>query len=693
MLRNLAITLAAIAAIQGAGFAAAPAAAAQDNRLLTEWLFQQGTPGPEAPWTPVRIPHTWNATDAQKGGGKDKQSRDGYYRGPGNYVLEIGPGSQYAGHRVFIRFDAVATVAELWLDGKKVGQHQGGFTAFGFELTSQLTADGPNRLELRANNAWRPDVIPLSGDFSVCGGIYRPAYLLIRDVTCFQPVQDGTRGVTLRYGPASRERAELTVNAVVSHAGTAPASLRLRCTLRDAAGTTVAERATKLAAATPGEHPISVGLDLASPHLWNGVKDPYLYTLEVAVETDGKITDSLRLQAGFRDIKIDPAKGFFLNGAPYRLRGVCRHQDREGCGWALSKEQQVEDAQLIADMGVNAVRLAHYPHSQEFLDECDRRGLLVWAELPLVDTVGFPEIHPELLPNAVQQLKELIRQQGHHPAVFCWSLFNELGQRQTADPLAIVAELNRVAQAEDPTRPTVGATNKTDKKLCAIADIIAFNKYPGWYNDKDAETGMEKAIKNYAAAAPGKPWAISEYGAGGSIKHHDRAIATPPVTTGNWHPEEWQARVHEGDFAAFDRHPELWGTFLWNMFDFASTWRNEGDRPGVNDKGLVTFDRKTRKDAYYFYQANWAATPVLHLQSKRDTPTQVEKAVIRLYANVANLRLTLNGQPVEPLTRYAANAFATPMVTLQLGANVVEVTGTAPDGTIVRDTCTWERKP
>ena len=692
MLRYLAFALAIITSTQGAGFAAAPAAAAQDNRRLTEWLFQQGAPGADAPWTSVRIPHTWNATDSQKGGGRTSHQSPGYYRGPGNYTLELGPGSQYAGHRVFVRFDAVATVAELLLDGKTVGRHQGGFTAFGFELTSRLTAAGPNRLELRANNVWRPDVIPLSGDFSVCGGIYRPAYLLVRDATCFQPVQDGTRGVTLRYGPASQERAELTVNAVVSHAGAAPASIRLRCTLRDAVGATVAERATEPLAATPGEHPISVGLEIASPHLWNGVKDPYLYTLEVAVEADGKITDSLRLQPGFRDIKIDPAKGFFLNGSPYRLRGVCRHQDREGFGWALSPEQQAEDAQLIADMGVNAVRLAHYPHSQEFLDECDRRGLLVWAELPLVDIVGFPAIHPDLLPNAVQQLQELIRQQGHHPAVFCWSLFNELYNGKTADPLAVVAELKRVAQAEDPTRPTAGATCYIRPKLCAIPDLIAFNRYPGWYTGQNAELEMEKDIQNYTAAAPGKPWGISEYGAGASIKHHDRAITLPPKCGGKWHPEEWQARVHEGDLTAFDRHPELWGTFLWNMFDFASTWRNEGDRPGVNDKGLVTFDRKTRKDAYYFYQANWAATPVLHLQSKRDTPTQVEKAVIRLYANVANLRLTLNGQPVEPLTRYAANAFATPMVTLQLGANTVEVTGTAPDGTLVRDNCTWERK-
>ena len=666
--------------------------AAQDNRPLTEWRFQQGAAGSDSAWNPVRIPHTWNAADAQKGGGKDHQSREGYYRGPGNYVMDIGPGSQFAGQRVFIRFEAVSTTAEILLDGKKVGEHLGGFTAFGFELTSLLTAGGPNRLEVRANNAWRPDLLPLSGDFAVCGGMYRPAYLLVRGATCLQPVEDGTHGVTLSYGPASKERGELTVNATVSHVGAAPASVSVRCTLLDASGAKVAEQATAPAAMAAGDHKVSNRVTLASPHLWNGVKDPYLYTLQVALEANGKVTDSLTLKPGFRDIKVDPAKGFFLNGAAYRLRGVNRHQDREGVAWALSKEQETEDAQTIAEMGANAVRLSHYPQSEHFLDECDRLGLLVWAELPLVDTVGAPDIDPNLLPHSIAQLQELIRQQGHHTSVFCWSLFNELGNAKTANPKAIIAELNRTAHAEDPTRPTVGATNSTNKEICGIPDIIAFNNYPGWYSGKEPEPGMQAAIKRFSDAAPNKAWGISEYGAGASIKHHDRAVANPPSPGGAWHPEEWQSRVHEGDFTAFELHPEIWGTFVWNMFDFASIWRNEGDRPGVNDKGLVTFDHKTRKDAYYFYQANWATTPVLHILSKLDTPTKAESAVIRLYANVKNLHLKLNGQAVEPLQEYASKAFATQAVALKPGANLVEATGTAPDGTQIRDTCTWVRK-
>ena len=666
------VFLAATAAVMGA---------APEDRPLDAWKFQRGAPGSDAPWTEVRIPHTWNAADSVKGN---------YRRGPGTYTLDLGPGSAFAGRRVFVRFDAVSSVAELLLDGVKIGEHRGGFTAFGFELTGRLSAAGPNRLELRANNARRGDVMPLSGDFSVCGGMYRPAALLVRDAVCLNPVVDGTRGVTLRYGSASRDRASVTVNAQVANGGPAPVPVKLRCTLRDRAGTKAAEAAVE-ATAEPGDHALSATVALARPHVWNGVNDPYLYTLEVAVEAGGKIVDSLSMPAGFRDIKIDPAKGFFLNSEPYRLHGVCRHQDREGKGWALSAADQAEDARIIAEMGANAVRLAHYPHSQAFLDECDRLGLLVWAELPLVNTVGHPAAHPDFLANGCTELRELIRQQGRHPSIFCWSLYNELGNGKTADPAEIVRELNRVAHEEDPTRPTVAAACVTNKPLCNITDIMAFNSYPGWYGGMP--DGMEGAIRRFVKTAPEKAWGVSEYGAGASILHHERDVAKPPKTTGKWHPEEWQCRVHEQVFAVLERHPEIWGTFLWNMFDFASAGRNEGDRPGVNDKGMVTFDRKTRKDTFYFYQANWSSAPVLHILSRRDTPVKAESVVVRLYSNLKNPRVTLNGQDAGPLERFASAAFASKPLPLKPGANRVEASGTAPDGSTVRDACVWERKP
>lgn len=669
-------------------FASAAAPAAAEDRPLAEWKFRKGAGDTAAPWENVRIPHTWNATDSQKGGGSDHQSRTGYYRGPGTYAADLGPGSAFGGRRVFVRFEAVSTVADVFLDGRKLGAHLGGFTAFGFELTPHLSAAGPNRLEVRASNAWRGDVLPLSGDFSVCGGMYRPAWLIVRDDVCLNQVLDGTGGVTLRYGPASRERASVTVNAAVSNGGRVQVPVRLRCTLRDRDGAKVAETVRDLAAA-PGDNAVSADVGLARPHLWNGVKDPYLYSLEVVVEAAGKAVDSLRFPVGFRDIRIDPAKGFFLNGEPCRLRGVCRHQDREGKGWALSAEDQAEDARIIAEMGANAVRLAHYPHSQTFLDECDRLGLLVWAELPLVDTVGSP-MDPMLPENARGQLRELIRQQGRHPAVFCWSLFNELGNGKTEDPVAVVRDLNRTAHAEDPTRPTVGATCRENKALCAIPDVMAFNAYPGWYGGMPGS--MEAFIAKYAKVAPEKAWGVSEYGAGASLKHHDPAVAKPPKTTGHWHPEEWQCRVHEQVCAIMDRHPGIWGTFLWNMFDFASVWRDEGDRPGVNDKGLVTFDRKARKDAFYFYQANWSSAPVLHILSRRDTPTKVGTAAVRLYANLKDLRVTVNGRDAGKLEQFADHAFVTPPMPLNPGENRIEAFGTAPDGATVRDSCVWTRE-
>lgn len=658
-----------------------------EERPPAAWSFQKT--GPDAsPPVQVTLPHTWNADDSTH---KD------YYRGPAVYACDIGPGDSFAGKRVFLRCEAVSTVAEIALNGRRVGEHRGGFTEFGFELTPYLDAKGPNRIEVHANNARRTDVIPLGMDFSIAGGMYRPAALVVCDPVCLSPVVDGTRGVTMTYGKATRESASVTVTAAIDNATSAPASATVRFALLDAAGAKVAGTAKKITAA-PGDTRVSAELILSSPHLWNGVKDPYLYTTEVTVEVGGKTTDTLRRATGFRDIRIDPKEGLFLNGEHLRLHGVCRHQDWETVGWALTPEQHRTDAAMIREMGANAVRLAHYPHAREFLDACDRLGLLVWAEIPFANSVGHPKQDPGIEANAVSQLRELIRQQGGHPSIFCWSLFNELGMSKTADFKPLVRTLNRVAHEEDPTRPTTGATFYADKALCAITDIMAFNNYPGWYYDTPKD--MEKFVNLYEKSVPGKAWAVSEYGAGASVKHHDPDVAKRngpgsawyPERCGpgtDWHPEEWQSRVHEGNYATLDAHPELWGTFLWNMFDFASTGKNEGDRHGINDKGMVTRDRKTRKDTFYFYQANWSDTPVLHLLSKRAGTLKNPDFTVRLYSNLNDIRIELNGDSLGAPSLYAPHAYATKPVRLKPGKNTVVATAKNADGTTVTDTAEW----
>lgn len=647
--------------------------AASDVALDT-WTFRKLGAYPTKPESVV-VPHSWNAADI---------TRKDYYRGPAVYYRDLGPGDTFAGKRVFLRCEGVSTVAEVAVGEAFVGRHLGGYTAFGFELTPFLTAKGPNRLQVRASNAWRGDVAPLSGDFSIAGGMHRGASLLVRDAICLDPVTDGARGVVVRYGRASKENAAATVAARVDNGSGKTAPVMLAYTLRDAAGAEVAKVERKLDAA-PGASVVTAELSLANPHLWNGVKDPYRYTLEVALSSPGVETDRVALPVGFRDIRFDAKKGLFLNGEPLHLNGVNKHQDREETAIGMKPEQYEEDADILLELGANAVRLAHYPHSREMLEACDRRGILVWSEIPFVDTVGKPR-HPDFLKNTENQLRESIRQNGYHPAVFCWSLFNELGMAETEDYLPDVTALNALAHAEDPSRPTVGATFHASKKLCDIPDIIAFNNYPGWYYKTPAD--MRDFVDQYAKAAPEKPWGVSEYGAGASVKHHELNITVKPKTGGDWHPEEWQCRVHEANYATL-KDSALWGTFAWVLFDFATINKNEGDRHGINDKGLVTRDRKIRKDAFYFYQANWSDKPVLHLNSKRAETIADAEVPIRLYSNLKDIRVTFNGADLGAPKKYAPSAYTTDRVKLIEGRNTVRVTARSASGETIADELVW----
>ena len=398
--------------------------------------------------------------------------------------------------------------------------------------------------------------------------------------------------------------------------------------------------------------------------------------------------DQEELPVGFRTLVFDRNKGVFLNGQPYPLRGVCRHQDREGESWAVSDEQQREDVAIIREMGANAVRCAHYAHSEAFLDACDRAGLLVWSEVSVIDTVGS---QPDAFAaNAESQLRELIAQKRHHASVFAWSLFNEIGQKPGADPLPVLARLNEVAKSEDPSRPTVGASNQQKTGINTITDLIAFNNYPGWYHGTNG--ALDDIFAKFRATAPDKPWGISEYGAGASLSQQDDLVAKKPVPAGKWHPEAWQSRIHEQALASINRHPELWGTFAWNMFDFASPWRHEGERNGINDKGLVTYDRKTRKDAFYLYQANWTDIPVLHLLARRDNQRTSADTVIRYYANVDEVKVTLNGTDLPAPMLYGPRAWIIQGVKLRPGFNVIAAVGKTKNGQAVQDRIEWTLK-
>ncbi len=382
---------------------------------------------------------------------------------------------------------------------------------------------------------------------------------------------------------------------------------------------------------------------LIRPRLWDGRSDPYLYRVRVRVidEASGATVDRVEQPLGLRQFRVDPVAGFFLNGHPLDLHGVACHQDRLDKGWATSDADRAEDVGLISDLGATFVRLAHYQHPPGTYDLLDRLGLIAWSEIPLVSRVADS---PAFFENVRQQLVELIRQNYNHPSVLFWGLYNEVAD----DPAtrALVRELVELAHAEDATRLTAAASCLSEgADIHFLPDVIAFNKYFGWYDGRTGDLGPWADA--FHGAYPTRAVGISEYGAGASIHQHSED-PPPPSTLGPWHPEEYQALVHEGCWSQLKARPFLWTKVVWNMFDFACDSRHEGDTPGRNDKGLVTYDRGTRKDAYYWYQAHWSSAPVLYITGRRHVNRSTATVTVKVYSNLDAVQLAVNGARARP---------------------------------------------
>ncbi len=604
--------------------------------LNTNWEFMFGYEKRKANARPVTIPHTWNAADADSG-------KKNYYRGDGSYTRKLLVANKYKDKRLFLKFEGVATTAWVFINGHFVGEHVGGYAAFNFEITDFVTYGNENTILVKVSNAYRIDALPLGGDFMKYGGIYRPVSLLITDKICVTPLDFASSGVYLTQKRVSTEEATIQIKTKISNTQKTKANITIRTQILDHTGKVVVFDESNKDVSSNKTTPIFQEVHIKNPHLWQGKKDPYLYSVEVTIFENKTPLDHLIQPLGLRFFEVDPDKGFLLNGKYLDLYGVNRHQDKAGKGSALSLEDHKQDLDLIMEMGANMLRLSHYQQAGFVFDYADKNGLILWAEIPLVGLGGHLKKgyynSESLHANGRQQLKELIRQNYNHPSVFFWGLFNELKDEE-ANPLAFVKELQVLAKKEDPKRLTVAASNIDISKLNTITDIIAWNKYYGWYGKEPSEMGIwaDEMHKKF----PDRSLGISEYGAGGSIYHHQKQLIAPKPG-GKWHPEEWQTYFHEENWRALKKRPFIWGKMIWNMFDFASSMRNEGDHPGMNDKGLVTFDRITKKDAFYFYKANWNPEPMLYLAEKRFKERKASKIQIKVYTNLNEVELFVNG--------------------------------------------------
>ena len=640
----------------------------QDILLNNDWNFRFSHQVQKGTEVRVDLPHTWNAQDALSG-------KIDYKRGIGNYEKNLFIRSEWKGKRLFIRFEGVNNIADVFINRRHIGEHRGGYGAFIFEITGKVEYGKENSILVRVNNGEQLDIMPLVGDFNFYGGIYRDVHLLITDETCISPLDYASPGVRLIQDSVSHRYAKVRATVDLSNGSSGNQKVELNVRLLD--GQRVVKEGTKNVNLSGNEvMQQELTFEIDQPHLWNGRQDPFLYQAEVTLFRNGQMVDRVTQPLGLRFYRIDPDKGFFLNGKHLPLQGVCRHQDRSEVGNALRPQHHEEDVALMLEMGVNAVRLAHYPQATYFYDLMDKNGIIVWAEIPFVgpggyNDKGFVDL-PAFRANGKEQLKELIRQHYNHPSICVWGLFNELTELGD-NPVEYIKELNVLAHQEDTTRPTTSASNQMGD-LNFITDAIAWNRYDGWYGGTPADLGkwLDRMHKDH----PEICISISEYGAGASIYHQqDSLVKTVPTSW--WHPENWQTYYHIENWKTISSRPYVWGSFVWNMFDFGAAHRTEGDRPGINDKGLVTFDRKVRKDAFYFYKANWnREEPMLYLTGKRNTVRTQRLQTITAFTNLSGAELFVNGKSYGKAIPDSYAILEWKNVELEPGENEIKVVST-----------------
>lgn len=540
---------------------------------------------------------------------------------------------------------------------------------------------------VRVNNGEQLDVMPLVGDFNFYGGIYRDVHLLLTDNLCISPLDYASSGVYLIQQQITDKQAAICARINLSNGTGELRKAVLRLQVNDGKKTVYeTEKEVSMIPHTDVQVE-NIEFILKNPRLWNGTQDPFMYQTVVTLIKDGKELDKVEQPLGVRYYITDPDKGFFLNGKHLPLHGVCRHQERAEVGNALYPVHHEEDTRIMLDMGVNAVRLAHYPQATYMYDLMDKYGIVTWAEIPFVGPGGYADKgfvdQPSFRENGKEQLKEMIRQHYNHPSICFWGLFNEL-KEQGDNPVEYIKELNAMAHREDPTRPTTSASNQ-DGALNFITDHIAWNRYDGWYGATPATlaTWLDATHKNH----PEIKIAISEYGAGASIYHQqDSLVQTVPGSW--WHPENWQTEYHIQNWKIINERPYVWASFVWNMFDFGAAHRMEGDRSGINDKGLVTHDRKIKKDAYYFYRANWNPEPMIYIAGRRNVNRVKPLVDVQVFSNVEEVILIVNDCQCRRMKPDSLKVCLFKEVPLRKGRNEIEVRASDSKKQLI-DRCTW----
>lgn len=612
-----------------------------------------------ADWSSVDLPHSWNAVDGCDGNGS-------YYRGRCWYARTFTtPKQPLAGGRVYVEVLAAGQQATIYVNGQEVAYHEGGYSTFRADVTDLCRDREENLLVIACSNEEKSSVYPQSADFTFYGGLYRGVNLISVPEAHFDLEYWGGPGFTVTPKPMPCGGAEFALNAFVKNADE---NFTVLWSVKDACGREVAS------ACRPADSP-AVTVSVPDAHLWN-IQDPYLYTVTAILQRRNEAYDEVSCRAGVRSFSVSPDKGFSINGVQTPLRGVSRHQDQLYKGNALTKEEHYEDARLIKELGANTIRLAHYQHSQDFYDACDEMGFIIWAEIPFISVFNKdPAAHE----NCITQMKELITQNYNHPSICFWGISNEILIGGISEKLVENhKELNALCHQMDPTRlTTIAHVSMTpiDSPMQHITDVVSYNHYFGWYGGKMEDNGPW--LDHFHEVHPDICLGLSEYGCEGIITYHGPAPACKDYS------EEYQALYHEHMAKVLDERPWIWSSHVWNMFDFGCAARNEGGVAGRNNKGLITMDRKTKKDSYYIYKAYWNPEPMVHICGKRYAQRAGETTQIRVYSNQPVVELYVNGEKVGEQTGEKVFVFT---VALKDGFNGIKAVAGE-----VKDTATLEK--
>ncbi|MDE0545953.1 glycoside hydrolase family 2 protein [Microbacterium sp. C7(2022)] len=602
--------------------------------ILDEWAFAPEAL-PNASWDEVAaagaavdLPHTWNLADGAAGGG--------YRRGRSTYARRVT--ADIGAIETWLEFAGANSSAEVYVDGHLLSRHHGGYSTFRVNVTEHLVQDAATVVVV-VDNAANETVYPQQADFTFYGGIYREVRQITVGATHFALDADGGPGLTVTP-QLTGEHALVSMSAAVSGVAGGEASVRFIIDGETCVSVPVVDGAAR------------ADLTIEQVRRWHGLRDPHLYTARAELVDGDVVVDAVELRFGCREFAVDPQRGFLLNGEEYALRGVSRHQDFEGAGNAITEEMKQTDLALIREIGATTVRLAHYQHDQRFYDLCDEAGLVVWAEIPQI-TVFLPGA----VDNARDQLTELIVQNRHHASIVCWGLSNEITLAGAGDDVvAAHRDLNDLAHRLDPTRLTAMANLfllETDHPLVTLPDVMSYNLYFGWYVGEapDNDTWLDDFHTAYPDIAIG----LSEYGADANTQYQTADPAKGDYT------ESYQALYHEHMVGMIEERPWLWATHVWNLADFGSAGRDEGGVAGRNQKGLVTFDRSLKKDAFYVYKAAWATEPFVHVAGRRRAERAEDVSEVVVYSNQTEVTLLVDGAEVGTVSGARAFRFDVPL--------------------------------